>query len=78
MLNTYLSEIEKEYEEKLRWIPVKYSDIPEKVQLEFKNSNTGFVNICAVQEIEGKLCICASLGYGLLSDSEFTHYRFVL
>ena len=65
-------------EEKLRWIPLKEQNPPEKIQLEFKRFDEEFVNICKVEELEGKLCLLASLGYGLLSDTSFTHWRHIL
>lgn len=67
--------MQKQYDDKLRWIPISEQTPPQKIQLEFKKIDDGFVNICKVEELEGKLCLLASLGYGLLSDTSFTHWR---
>lgn len=55
------------------WIPINELK-PEGIPLLFKGGNENY-SVGKFEFISGKLCIITDIGYSLLEDSVFTHFR---
>lgn len=57
----------------MEWIEFKIN-VPKFNTSVLVTDKDGFMEVADVQELEGKICLCTTIGYGLLSDSNFTHW----
>jgi len=61
----------------MEWVPINLNIPQLGKSVLVVDSKTGYMECADFQEIEGCICICTIQGYGLCSDSQFTHWQFL-